>query len=722
MDCVQLIERLKSYDPSADEERLINAYTFSKRVHDTQIRASGDPYFSHPLEVANILLDFRLDLDSIITALLHDTVEDTAATLDEIRQNFGPAIATLVDGVTKLSKIELQSEHTRQAENFRKLVLAMSSDIRVLLVKLADRLHNMRTLGCIEDLEKRRRIARETLDIYVPLAERIGMNHLKDELEDLTFIHLNPEARDSIRSRLRFLHDSGEELVENIMSELRLVFQEVKLPVQISGREKSTYSIWKKMQTKNVALEQLADIMAFRILVDTVGDCYHALGILHGTYMVVPGRFKDYISTPKANNYQSLHTTLIGPHNHKIEVQIRTHAMHEVSQLGVAAHWQYKQGAKHEGKQYAWIRGLLDILEQASNPEEFLEHTKLEMFADQVFCFTPKGDLIPLPKGATPIDFAYAVHSAVGDHTVGVKINGRQMPLRTKLHNGDQVDVITSKNQTPSPAWEKMAVTGKARARIRRFLRTQRRQQFFDLGKSIFFKAVPKEQKESIDKILENALKHYKIPLAEDFFAAVGEGIVSLRDTISSLLPVKGGLEKAPFRGLEEAVDAMTPLKRVKKPFKKGKHDKPPLYLKGLIAGMAVHFAKCCHPLPGDHIQGVVVTGKGVSVHTSDCPTLHRFAAPERMLDIDWEDAAEGAQKYVGRLHVLFTNKAGSLASVTTAISKQGGNFINMRVINRSIDFWEIYVDIEVKDKDQLLAIVAVLRTLSIVNLAERTR
>ena len=482
----ELVERVREYDPSADEEALNRAYVFAMKAHGSQVRASGDPYFSHPLEVAGILTDYRLDTASIVTALLHDTIEDTPATLEDIRGHFGDEVARLVDGVTKLTRIELGSEHTKQAENFRKLVLAMSEDIRVLVVKLADRLHNMRTLHHVADAEKRRRIALETMEIYAPLAERVGMQRMKDELEDLAFAQLNPDARDSIMARLSFLRTEGTNLVSRVIVELGKTLNKSAVSAKVTGREKSPYSIWRKMQRKNVGFELLADIMAFRILVDTPDDCYRALGAIHSAYPGVPGRFKDYISTPKPNGYRSLHTGVIGPERSRIEIQIRTSEFHEIAEHGVAAHWQFKQGAeKTDGRQYRWLRELLEILEHASGPEEFLEHTKLAMFQDQVFCFTPKGDLINLPSGATPVDFAYAVHSEVGDTCVGAKINGRIMPLRTLLQNGDQVEIITSRVQTPSPVWERFAVTARARARIRRFIRGKQREEYVELGLSL---------------------------------------------------------------------------------------------------------------------------------------------------------------------------------------------------------------------------------------------
>src|SRR5947208_3596649 len=433
----ELVERVHSYDPDADEDVLNRAYVYGLKKHGTQLRASGDPYFSHPVEVAGILAEMRLDTSSIVTGLLHDTLEDTDATRDELARLFGDEVAKLVDGVTKLSRLEVQSESTKEAENLRKLVLAMSSDIRVLLVKLADRLHNMRTLHHIKDPARRRRIAHETMDLYAPLASRIGMEKVKRELEELAFAELNPDGLSSVQARLGYLREKGDKIVPQVEAELIKTLKEGGLTAQVSGREKTPYSIWRKMQQKNVSFEQLADIMAFRIIVADTAQCYQALGLLHGRYQVLPQRFKDYISVPKPNGYRSLHTGVIGPHGQ---------------------------------------RSLIDILDKAPDAAEFLEHTKLEMFQDQVFCFTPKGKLISLPRGATPIDFAYAVHSQVGDTCVGAKINGRMLPLRTQLSNGDQIEIVTSKAQTPSPTWERFAVTGKAKAAIRRFIRTRQRQ------------------------------------------------------------------------------------------------------------------------------------------------------------------------------------------------------------------------------------------------------
>ena len=513
----ELVERVKGYDPAADEGLLDRAYVYAMQAHGAQLRASGDPYFSHPVEVAGILAGWKLDSASIATGLLHDTVEDTGVTIAELERLFGAEVARLVDGVTKLNKLELQSSRTEQAENFRKLLLAMSEDIRVLLVKLADRQHNMRTLHFINKIEKRQRIARETLEIYVPLAERIGMQALKDELEDLAFEELWPEGRAAVRNRLSELRRHDSNLIERIVGELSQTLHDAGIEVEVYGREKTPFSIWGKMKRKNVSFEQLSDIMAFRITVDSVPNCYAALGVIHGRYAMVPERFKDFISTPKPNAYRSLHTTIFGPERRRIEVQIRTRDMHEVAELGVAAHWAYKQaGRLTDGRQYNWLRGLLEILEHASGPEEFLEHTKLEMFQDQVFCFTPRGDLISLPQGATPVDFAYAVHSEVGDTCIGTKVNGRLVPLRTRLNHGDQVEVITSKGASPSPAWERFVVTGKARSRIRRFLRTRQRNDFIAHGRELLQRAAQRERVTIGEKRLEGVLESFRQKTVDD--------------------------------------------------------------------------------------------------------------------------------------------------------------------------------------------------------------
>ncbi len=720
----ELVERVRAYDPAADEDALNKAYVFSMKAHGSQTRASGDPYFSHPLEVAGILTGMKLDSATIITALLHDTVEDTLATNEEIERVFGKEIAKLVDGVTKLSRIELQSDQTKQAENFRKFLLAMSEDIRVLLVKLADRLHNMRTLHYIKNPDKRRSIARETMEIYAPLAERIGMREFKDELEDLAFKELQPEARASIMARLGYLRDQGGAMVDQIVGELKATIEKGGVKAEVEGREKSPYSIWEKMQRKNVTFEQLSDIMAFRVVVDDVGACYAALGMLHGKYPVVPGRFKDYLSTPKPNGYRSLHTGVIGPLRQRIEIQIRTREMHDIAERGVAAHWQYKQGEGEgtEGKKYRWLRELLDILDQASNPEEFLEHTKLEMYQDQVFCFTPKGDLIALPRGATPVDFAYAVHSQVGDHTVGAKVNGRIVPLKTELANGDQVEIITSRAQSPSPTWESFVVTGKARSHVRRFVRNRERQEYVYLGRAILEKAFDQEGYEYSDKALKGVLKIFKVDAPEDLIAAVGAGNHSGRDVVRAVFP---GIKDKGKAVLPPTGDNVVPLapRRGKKIGKDGKTKGYAVPLEGLIPGMAVHYAGCCHPLPGDRVVGIVTQGKGVTIHTIDCPTLESFAEmPERWLDVAWNPAEIGNEHHVGRIKLVVINEPGALSSLSTVIAKNLGNILNLKITHRSTDFFEMIIDVEVDDLKHLTNIIAALRATPAINSVERAR
>jgi GTP pyrophosphokinase len=693
----ELVEIVKSYDPSADEDLLNRAYVFAMKAHGTQKRDSGEDYFTHPLEVAGILVNMRLDVATIITALLQDTVEDTIATLDEIKKHFGKEVAFLVDGVTKLSQIEFQSDKAKQAENFRKLLIAMSSDIRVLLVKLADRLHNMRTLHFVQSEKKRLRVAQETMEIYAPLAERIGLHAVKDELQNLAFGEIHPDAYQSIMTRLTFLREQGGGLLTPIMKELKQVLEEQGIKTFIAGREKTAYSIWRKMQQKNITFEQLSDIIAFRVIVDSIPDCYRALGVIHSAYSVIPGRFKDYISNPKQNSYQSIHTAVIGPNQHRIEIQIRTKEMEEISELGIAAHWQYKQGVSHEGHQYRGLRGLLDILETAEGPEEFLEHTKLEMFQDQVFCFTPKGDLISLPHGATAIDFAYAVHSSVGDHCTGVRINGRMMPLRSELNNGDQVEIITSKSQHPSPTWERFVVTGKARSSIRRFIRQQQRQQFIDLGKTLAQKAFRQEHLTFNEKNVEKSIEPFGVKSLDDVYAYLGEGLKTTGELIRLLHPEH---------------TAKTPSKKELIPTEGRKKQKEEaLSLSGLIPGMAVHYAGCCHPVPGDQIIGIVTTGKGVTIHTSDCLTLERFMdTPERWIDVAWNPAAQNKDQHVARIYIVLLHQPGAAAAITTIIARENANIINMKIKNRTEDYYEFVLDLDVNNLEHLYNIIAALR------------
>ncbi|MFO0390027.1 MAG: RelA/SpoT family protein [Alphaproteobacteria bacterium] len=709
----ELIEKVKSYDPDADEDLINRAYVFAMKAHGAQKRASGDLYFSHPVEVAYKLTQFKLDTASIVTALLHDTVEDTNVTLEEIEASFGKEISTLVDGVTKLSRLEGKSENLKQAENFRKLLVAMSQDIRVLLVKLADRLHNMETLSYIKNPEKRQRIARETVEIYAALAERIGMRHLKEELQDLAFAELYPEARQSIAARLNFLREEGQAELNKTASVIKQKLIDAGLGhARIDGREKKPFSIWKKMESKNVSFEQLADIVAFRIVVDDIAQCYHALGVIHAEWHTIPGYFKDYISTPKSNGYQSLHTAILGPGKHRIEIQIRTREMHEIAEYGLAAHWAYKQHSQTtDGKQFRWIRELLEILEKSENPEEFMEDTKLEMYQDQVFCFTPKGDIFAFPRGATPVDFAYAVHSGVGDTCVGAKINGRIVPLRTQLKNGDQVEIITSKTQTPSPSWERFVVTGKARAEIRKFIRTQQRNEYINLGRAILTKTFKQEEEEFNEKLLEPHLPHFGKKEVEDLLSDVGEGLLSRQQVMEVCI------------GKKKPVDApkASMLSSLSNPFRKKKNGgAAPMPIKGLMSGMALHFGGCCHPIPGDRIVGIVTTGKGITIHTMDCETLENYSdAPERWIDVTWDKDATDT-RHVGRLRAHVSHEPSALATVTNIIAKENGNINNLKITNRSSDFFEILLDIEVSDLKHLNNIIAGLRSKEVVQSVER--
>lgn len=710
-----LIKQVQSYDPDVDVGLLRHACDFSEKAHSHQKRASGEPYFQHPLEVAGVLAEMRLDVASIITALLHDTIEDTDVTYELIKEEFGKEVADLVEGVTKLTKIEYQSDQLRQAENFRKLLLAMSKDIRVLLVKLADRLHNMRTLKFKKSPEKRKQTAHETMDIYSPLAERLGMQQLKNELQDLSFTELHPDVRTSIIKRLDFLRKQDDKMINRIINHIRKTIGDQANVIDIQGREKTPCSIWRKMESKNVGFEQLSDIIAFRIIVEDVADCYKALGAIHSAYHMMPDSFKDYISTPKNNGYRSLHTIIIGPERQVVEIQIRTQEMHEVAEYGVAAHWAYKQKKDYstDGKQFRWMRELLEILERAEGPEEFLEHTKLEMYYDQVFCFTPKGDLIAMPRGATPVDFAYAVHSDVGHTCVGAKINGRIVPLRTELHNGDQVEVICSKAQVPSPAWEKFVVTGKARSEIRRFVRQQQRKEYINLGKAILSKALREEGHELKDKVLEPILESFGKEAVEDLYASVGEGLITRGDVLRVLFP---------DRKISKSK------KNIFSFFKRRDHDKHPIKtggenavpITGLVPGMALHFAGCCHPLPGEKIVGIVNTGKGVTIHTTDCEVLVNYTdTPERWIDVGWEKESL-AGIHIGRLKVIMSHEAGSLASISNAIAKDLGNISNLKIVNRSSDFFEMLVDVEVRGARHLTNIISSLRAVPCVHSVER--
>ena len=704
LDVKPLTDRIRAYNPAIDDEMLSRAFSFAEKAHHGQVRASGEPYFTHPVEVALILADMHLDPATIITALLHDVVEDTGVTLDAIRQKFTDEIASLVDGVTKLTRIEMKSDN-KQAENFRKLVLAMSEDIRVLLVKLADRTHNMRTIDHISRADKRLRIAEETLAIFAPLAERIGMTHFQHELEDRAFAVVNPEMRTSILSRLDYLSAQSEDLVSRICNELNATLADAGLESSVSGRRKSAYSIWRKMQRQKVEMEELSDIMAFRVIVPEISDCYRALGILHQKFPMVMGRFKDYISTPKRNRYQSLHTGIIGPNKKKIEVQIRTPSMHEVAERGVAAHWGYKSDGKSvrssEFQQLKWLNDLVRVLENADTSDEFLEHTHMEMYADQVFCFTPKGMLVTLPKGATAVDFAYDLHSHIGDTCIGAKINGKMRQLATVLNNGDQVEVLTSATASPNPEWENFVVTGRAKSAVRKFIRLEKQKEFAQLGRGLLQKTFRQSGKDLDESKLLPALMHFNLRTDEELFARVGENHISPEEVFEQFFPGEKTAE-APKKS-------------------KGAAKKPSLNIKGLIPGMAVHHGRCCHPLPGERIIGIITTGKGITVHRVDCQNLEKFTAmPELWVDIEWERDTPNVVN--AQLETVISNEPGSLAAVTTTISDYGGNITNIQLTSRTLEFFTFVTDVEVSDVRHLRSIVAALQSNPFIESVERAK
>ena len=695
----ELVDRVLDYDPDANEALLNRAYVFSMQAHGSQKRANGDPYFSHPIEVAGILTDLHLDDETIATAILHDTIEDTVATPEEITRLFGPSVARLVDGVTKLSKIEAQTENERAAENLRKFLLAMSDDIRVLLVKLADRLHNMRTLHFIKSEDKRRRIARETMDIYAPLAERIGMYEFMKEMQTLAFAQLEPEAYESIAKRLAQLKEGGGDRIAKIGSGLKLLLSRAGIEAEISGREKHPYSIWRKMAERHISFEQLSDIMAFRAIVPSEEACYTALGTIHRRWPMVPGRFKDYISTPKRNGYRSLHTSIIHADNMRVEIQIRTEHMHEEAELGLAAHWAYKQNKVRPDTQHSWIADLVEILDTAESPEELLEHTKMAMYQDRIFAFTPKGELHQLSKGASPIDFAYAVHTDLGDQAVGAKINGRVVPLRTVIDNGDQVQILRSKAQEPQPGWMNFAITGKARAAIRRHLRQKERVETQSLGRKMYDELVSRLPAPMAANAQALAMQRLKVPDEPALLEAIARRRIPDAAVMEALMPGSAGADA--LRDLPPQSSAIS--------------------IRGLTAGVAFDLAECCHPVPGDRIVGLRRPDAGIEVHTIDCPVLAATddaadpaaACAVDWVDLSWGDKTEGA---TARISVEVKNEPGALGTIATIIGAQKANIVNLRLDNRDTGFHTNTIDVEVHDVQHLMHVIGALRAADAVN------
>ncbi|WP_307437516.1 RelA/SpoT family protein [Labrys monachus] len=724
----ELVDKVRAYNPAVNEDLLNAAYVYAMQQHGTQFRASGDPYFSHPLQVASLLTDLKLDDATIAAALLHDTIEDTDATRAEIERRFGKEIASLVEGLTKIKKLDLVSKEAKQAENLRKLLLAIVEDVRVLLVKLADRLHNMRTLNFMK-AEKRARIAQETLDIYAPLAGRMGMQDMREELEDLSFHELQPAHYETIVRRLEGLKRRNGALIAEIENDLRERLHERGIEATVKGREKRPYSIFKKTERKQVAFEQLSDIFAFRVLVNSIEDCYRSLGIVHTKWPLVPGRFKDYISTPKQNDYRSLHTTVIGPGHQRVELQIRTEEMHRIAEFGIAAHALYKDNKasdvsrlENESRAFAWLRRTMAMLAEGDNPEEFLEHTKLELFQDQVFCFTPKGKLITLPRGANAIDFAYAVHTDIGNTAVGCRVNGRTAPLVSELFNGDEVAIVTAKQQTPPAAWETLVVTGRARAAIRRATRSAVRAQYAGLGQRIVERAFERLDKTYSADALQGALKRLARKSVDDVLTAVGRGEIRSQDVVRAVFPdfkleqsshAAAGLDETWF-GLQGGQNL-----RFKVPGG-GNPANAAIPVRGIKGDLPVRFADG-GAVPGDRIVAILTPGEAITIYPIQSAALADFEDhPELWLDVRWDLEAAQAERYPAKLQVVSINEPGTLAQIAQVIAETDGNIDNLTMHRRSFDMTEMIVDLEVYDLKHLLAIIDGLRARKVVSEVHR--
>jgi GTP pyrophosphokinase/guanosine-3',5'-bis(diphosphate) 3'-pyrophosphohydrolase len=687
-------------------------------MHGSQTRASGDPYFAHPIEVAGILTEYRLDTATIVTALLHDVIEDTEVTREDVDRLFGPEVGELVEGVTKLSNLEMVADYKRQAENLRKFILAVSKDVRVLLVKLADRLHNMRTLGFIKSAAKRERIARETLEIYAPLARSIGCHRICSELEDLAFAHLNPVARNAIIRRLETLRTGQGKAVALASQEITQRLNAAGAPCRVVGREKTAYSIWRKLQRKSIGFDKLSDIYGFRVIMENEDDCYRALGIVHRAWPCVPDRFKDFISHPKSNNYRSLHTTVAGPRGMRIEMQIRTEAMDRVAEEGVAAHWRYKnqtyafdpddQAAAGGSDPTDNLRELVKVLEQGGDAEDLLEHARLEMFLDQVFVFTPKGRLITLPSGAMPLDFAYAVHTDVGDTCLGVKINGELRPLRTVLQNGDVVEVIRGATPSPPPDWQSLTVTGRARSAIRRHIRLSEREEFQRLGKTAVEQTFVRAGKSLIGVSLRAALDRIAAASEAELFQAVGRGRLAPTQVLEAVFPGLAEQDRAAATARTRIGETASPVH-----FRGG----------GLPPGAVLRLASCCHPVPGDRIVGIVQPDGVLAVHTVDCGRLAQFEDQQDLWrDLQWTPEAERNTLSQASLHATIRDAVGVLGEACTIIGEAGGNIIGVNMRHRHTDFFDVDFDLEVKDARHLTHISAALRACPSVETVERVQ
>jgi GTP pyrophosphokinase len=695
-----LIGLVRAYNPRTNEKLLRDAFAFGESMHEGQFRHSGQPYYTHPVAVAAILAEQQMDDATIVTALLHDTIEDTKASFSEVEKRFGRDIAELVDGVTKLTNLQLSSTQTKQAENFRKLFMAMSRDLRVTLVKLADRLHNMRTIKAMRP-DKQAQKARETMDIYAPLAGRMGMQWMREELEDLAFRVLNPEARNSIIRRFITLQKEAGDVVEKITADMRIELEKSDIRAEVTGRAKKPYSIWRKMQEKDQGFSRLSDIYGFRIITATEGDCYRVLGAIHQRWRAVPGRFKDYISQPKSNGYRSIHTTVSGRDGKRVEVQIRTREMHEVAETGVAAHWSYKNGERVENRfavdPVRWVTALSERLDESHDHDEFLEAVKLEMYQDQVFCFTPKGDVIKLPRGATPIDFAYAIHTRIGAACVGAKVDGLRVPLWTRLKNGQSVDIITAEGQTPQATWIDIAVTGRAKSAIRRSLREEDRERFIKLGRELARVAFENVGKKATVKALRTAAKTLGINDGEDeLLARLGSAETTAREVVLAIYP---DLAERQGEEIEEARAVI-----------------------GLGTDQVHRRAPCCQPVPGERIVGITFRGQGVVIHAIDCAALADYEdQPDRWVDLHWQ---EGTHKSVNTvtLDLTISNDAGVLGRICTLIGEQKANISDLTFVDRKPDFYRLFLDVDLRDAEHLHRVMTALEAESNVSSIGRHR
>ena len=700
----ELLHKIRAYGPDLNAQIIEKAYTFALNAHKSQLRHSGDPYISHPVAVADILVNLKLDTATIVTGLLHDTMEDTLVTNDELKENFGDEITSLVNGVTKLSKIEKYTENKFQAENFRKLILAMSKDIRVLLVKLADRLHNMRTIQFVPQEERRKKIASETIEIYAPLAGRLGMHEFKDELEDLAFQILNPSAYSSILTRIEYLKKDTSNLTDKIKTKISNLLEKNNIQCEIIGREKKIYSIWNKMQNKQIAFRQLSDIFAYRILAESINDCYKILGIIHSRWAAVPGSFKDYVSTPKINNYQSIHTTIVGPERQRVELQIRTSDMNSIADRGIAAHWTYKENyslidnSSSDPVNVTWLRDLVEFLDSGGSSEELLEATKLEMFQNEVFCFTPKGDLIHLPVNSNSIDFAYALHSEIGNRCIGCKINGKPSPLFTKIQNGDEIEILTSKNQAPSETWENIVTTAKAQSSIKRYFKKQEKNEFSNLGKKILEKILDKDE-ELTNELLESFVKKLKMKSIEDLLISIGKGNIKPRQ-ILKLKP-------------RSRLSFFSRYRRSKK------IDNVPLEIKDLQPGIAIHFSECCLPLPNEEIIGITSEESGIIIHCVDCKELNNDYKKEDWISATWKNV-DGKQFFSSRIKISVKNEPGSLGKLATVVGNNNGNITNLNISEKGDDFFDMIFVIDVHNLAHLESIIEALKKVGNVNSVSR--